>query len=267
MYFCIQELQTKKQVKGYPKSILIDYKDVDGMRINTYKFSDDCFDRTIKKAYRITLHESYREKGKVKKYQYVVCTLNYYTIAESYEDECNNFLEDSLWEKITNKLDAVIDKLEEQKLEMETEQRDDLYNLLADKVNPLFDNIIAEFKKTNEYKEHEIHRKKIQEYKYKKQHFMKEYDALGIEYDICFDLDGNLTNREYFEKVKNRSYQKSEKDTHHYVNTPSYTNREREILKQFYRILGKTFHPDSNVGIDTTEQMKLINKLKSDWNL
>ena len=36
---------------------------------------------TSRKAYRITIHESYRENGKVKKRQIGICTVDYYDLA------------------------------------------------------------------------------------------------------------------------------------------------------------------------------------------
>lgn len=40
-----------------------------------------------------------------------------------------------------------------------------------------------------------------------------------------------------------------------------------EYLKKFYRTLSKAFHPDSNQGVDATEEMKMLNRLKSDWGV
>ena len=43
--------------------------------------------------------------------------------------------------------------------------------------------------------------------------------------------------------------------------------RNPEYLKKFYRTLSKAFHPDSNQGVDATEEMKMLNRLKSDWGV
>lgn len=43
--------------------------------------------------------------------------------------------------------------------------------------------------------------------------------------------------------------------------------RTPEYLKKFYRTLSKAFHPDSNQGVDATEEMKMLNRLKSDWGV
>ena len=39
------------------------------------------------------------------------------------------------------------------------------------------------------------------------------------------------------------------------------------MLKKFYRSLSKTYHPDLNPNEDTTEAMKLLNKLKEQWGV
>lgn len=39
------------------------------------------------------------------------------------------------------------------------------------------------------------------------------------------------------------------------------------MLKQFYKALPMKFHPDMNMGEDTTKQMQLLNKLKEDWGV
>ncbi|WP_379700556.1 hypothetical protein [Mediterraneibacter gnavus] len=46
-----------------------------------HHYSGERFERDIKKAYRITIHESYRENGKVKKKQFGICTVDYYDLA------------------------------------------------------------------------------------------------------------------------------------------------------------------------------------------
>ena len=64
---------------------------------------------------------------------------------------------------------------------------------------------------------------------------------------------------EFIDRYENSSY-------YNYVND-NYTDEEKVILKQFYRVLAKKFHPDSNAGKDTTKQMALLNKLHGQWGL
>jgi len=87
--FCVvQELPVKKQNKrGYPKRLEV-YPETKMIldRVETtwwrYHFSEECFERSVKKSYKITVHKSYREGGKIKKIQAVIGTFNYYDLAE-----------------------------------------------------------------------------------------------------------------------------------------------------------------------------------------
>lgn len=47
----------------------------------------------------------------------------------------------------------------------------------------------------------------------------------------------------------------------------NHSDKDKETLKQFYRILSKKFHPDANPDIDTSNQMQLLNQLKLEWGL
>lgn len=72
MYCVIQEVERKrKNQNGYPKELKSEYMrmSIQGQDESHYwhHYSEECFERDIKKAYRITIHESYRENGKVKK--------------------------------------------------------------------------------------------------------------------------------------------------------------------------------------------------------
>jgi hypothetical protein len=265
MYFYIQELKMKREVKGRPKEIILGTKNVDGILVNTYTFSQECFKRTIKKSYRISLHESYREDGKIKKRQCVVATLNYYDIAESREEDSYDS-ENSLYYRLFSKLDLIIESFNIQD-DKKDEYIEDLYDSLAIKIDPLFDKIRKEFSETEEGRIFLKHKKLINTYEDAKRKFLLEYDAFSQEYDICYDLYGNLTNESYLKKIKSRSsYEKEQNSNYKSCNT-IYTINQRKILKQFYRTLAKFYHPDANIGQDTSEHMKLLNELKNDWRL
>ena len=47
----------------------------------------------------------------------------------------------------------------------------------------------------------------------------------------------------------------------------NYNEADKAMLKKFYRTLSKAFHPDSNPDKDTSEEMKMLNQLKSEWGL
>ncbi len=75
MFAVIQEIKAKKAPKGEGKTIEV-YETrytVGGEPYckYDYRYSDECFERPVKNSYRISICESYRENGKVKKRQTV----------------------------------------------------------------------------------------------------------------------------------------------------------------------------------------------------
>lgn len=79
MFCVIQEIETKKISCGEPKEIEV-YESSWSMngedRISyRFRYSEERFERPIKK-------ESYRENGKVKKRQTVICTIPYYDLVD-----------------------------------------------------------------------------------------------------------------------------------------------------------------------------------------
>lgn len=76
MFCVIQEIETKKVSCGEPKEIEV-YESSWSMNGEDYRFrySEERFERPIKK-------ESYRENGKVKKRQTVICTIPYYDLVD-----------------------------------------------------------------------------------------------------------------------------------------------------------------------------------------
>lgn len=265
MYFYIQEIEMKRKTKGSSKEILLGTKNIDGILVNTYAFSEECFERPIKKSYQITLHESYRENGKIKKRQYVVAHLNYYDIAESCEDEHYAF-EDTLYCRLFDKLDLIIKTFDIQE-DKKDDFIDNLYDSFATKIDPLFSEIRKEFMETEEGKIFLKYKKIFYDYESAKRKFLSEHDAFSQEYDICFDLYGNLTNELYLEKIRRRKSDQKKEYRNYNSSRKIYTTNQRKMLRQFYRILVKTFHPDSNIGKDTSEQMKFLNKIKEEWGL
>ena len=85
MFCAVQELTTKKENKnGYPKRLEAypeTQKLIGGNTLITwkYRFSEERFERPVKKTYKFTIHESYRQDGKVKVRQAVIGTFSYYS--------------------------------------------------------------------------------------------------------------------------------------------------------------------------------------------
>ena len=100
MYCVIQEIELKKQNTYGEYKELEAYKStwfINGVEGGTYsyRYTGDRFERPIRKAYKISVHHSYREAGKVKKKQWTLGTLEYYYIATDscYIGDCCNMEE------------------------------------------------------------------------------------------------------------------------------------------------------------------------------
>ena len=90
-----------------------------------YRKTGEIFERPIKKAYKISIHDSYRENGKVKKKQWSICTISYYEIAEGWtwigdfiglKNKVNDIgiTEEKLCEMIYKKLDPLVEQIQEE---------------------------------------------------------------------------------------------------------------------------------------------------------
>lgn len=271
MYCVIQELETKKPNKqGHAKELISKYCECTIMGKDTsyyyYTYSSETFERPIKKAYRISIHESYREKGKVKKRQYVICTVNYYDIADGWF---------SLYDYGNSRIEQVAETLHQ--------EIDTIYQIIEEKLAPLEKRIKEKFSKTEEYKTHQEHERITTIYAAKKAEFNEKYEVTGHGYDECYDVFGVLQNekklkqiqkeykdRKRYEKQSRSYYEKYfnnyKQEYGSYYETKQ-DNYNKEILKQFYRVLSKKFHPDANPKEDTSEQMKILNQLKKEWGV
>lgn len=277
MFCVIQEIETKKPNKhGYAKELISNYMQMsfNGKDMGHYYFyyGEERFERPIKKSYRISVHHSYRENGKVKKKQFVICTVNYYEFATglfSLYDWC-----DGRMQKTALELSADIDEL---------------YEIVQNKISRLESKIQEDFSKTEEYKRHEEHEKITTLHALNKMEFAKKYGVDSDEYDKCYDVFGELRNPEYLEKIKkeykqrkeyeekSRSYQEEFYNNYnkyfgggggyHNFTSDNHGSDDKAMLKQFYRVLSKKFHPDANPNVDTSKEMRMINRLKDEWGV
>lgn len=274
MFCVIQEIELKKPNKyGHAKDILCGcYKS----GIHWWHYSEERFDRPIKKAYKISLHQSYRGGGKVKKKQYSLCTVSYYDISDKWF---------GMYDYCDRKITAAAAELDI--------SVDEIYDLVRAKLDPLIEAIQSEFMLSEEYITHQEHERITTIYAANKAKFNEEYGYSGSDsrYDEIYDVYGNLMNQDKLDEVKadykfrqeyeekSRSYQKE-----FYSNYSKYfsgsggssysesicsnhNEEDKETLKQFYRELCKKFHPDSNPDKDTTKQMLLLNQLKGQWGI
>lgn len=269
MYCVIQEIELKKyneygahkELEVYKSEYLINGEE----RIRYgYRYTGERFYRPIRKAYKISIHKSYRENGKVKKKQWSVCTMSYYDIADDLSDIFDYMLPGK-WDKL----------IEDTGL-----NADDLYKLIHDKLDPLIKSIEAEFKATEEYKVQSKHEEIIKAYLKAKDRFESEYNGT---YEYYYDVFGVLREPEKLEQFKEQQRQYKEYQSSYYSNYQSnynsnyynsgyfnnvnstYTDKEKECLKKIYKAAAMKLHPD--IVKDDGESMKFLNKLKEEWGI
>lgn len=275
MYCVIQKLTNKRpNPNGAYKELIPDEKEVmfdSKLRIKYgYKYSFERFERPILDAYKISIHQAFREQGQVKKRQWSICTMDYYNLLD-YRPK--DFIDP---QDLNNKLK-----------EMEITEHE-LWEMVYQKLNPITDRVKAEFETTDEYKAMQLHKKLLKAWRLRKTLFKKSHGVDAYEY--CYDFFNNEKDFWYaFElqkafdeqqqreqRERDRQQEEERQRSNYYSNynkssnpifslKVNYTDDEKVLLKKIYRHLCKTFHPD--VTQDDGKMMKLIIKLKEDWNL
>ena len=278
MFVTIQEIDVKRPSKGNPKRLEV-YESrftMNGEEYCYYRYrkSSECFERPIRKAYRISVRESFRKDGKVRQKQVAICTIGYYDVIDFCE-----WVGDCVRGGLKVKADA---------LGMTEGQ---LSDMIYEKWQPVVDQIKKEYMRTEECRVTEENNRIIREWSEKREAFAKKYGVNQDEYDKCYDVFGTLRNPVYLAKIKSdyearkryeeksweyqRSYYDNFRSNYNNAGNSSYagtfssnyTDDDKAILKQFYRALSKKFHPDANPDMDTSKQMQLLNRLKSDWGV
>lgn len=275
MFCVIQEIQTRKEYLSntYERIEVSRTDHSHGPSFYGYCNAGKQFERPIKKAYKISIHHSYRKEGKVKKKQWVIATMSYYDLLEYWPGDC--ILQSKLNEK-----------LEEMGI---TEE--ELWDMVYKKLDPLIKKIEAEFKQTKEYKAKQEQNAILEKHRKVSYEFEKLYGTGTYKY--CYDVFGNLMNEEYLFKImadyeakienerKSREYQKrsqeeffknyssggsySNSSSGNYNKNEDYTDDEKEMLKVIYKQSAKIAHPDSRYGSE--KMMKFVNRLKDEWGI
>ena len=227
----------------------------------TYTKGGGRYERPIRKAYKISVHESYRENGRVRKRQTSICTIGYYDIIDWggwIGDHCN--------------LDARAETLG-----MTSEE---LADMIYGKFQPIIDRTKEEFRQTDEYAAKIEHERILNEHLRKKEDFDKKYNGLG-EYDECYDVFGVLREPERLEQIKAqyKFRQEYEEKSRSYWNNSwsNYTSsfnmadtmdpQKAEAYKAIYKAAAKALHPDANPDRDTSGAMQVLNELKQQWGV
>lgn len=273
MFCVVQTLQRKKvDIQGDYREYEVSSMDIqfqDGTSKTHYsyypKYEAGRFDRPRMENYKISIHESRREDGKVVKKQCAIGTVGYYALAEW-----------GLYDYIDSGINRAV--------EMFGRDYEELYRLVEAKMQPIIDKVKREFHRSEEYKARRQREKLEKAYQKAKKQFGESYGVDPDEYDYCFNIFGELMDKAYFDQIVRKyeqqkkaysSYQESWRSTYEQYTSGSYsipsastyTADETAILKQFYWSLSKTYHPDMNPGKDTTAAMQLLNRLKEQWKV
>jgi hypothetical protein len=268
--FCVIQKVVNKQLNPYGthKELLVDsftysIGNESPKTKYTYRYSQERFERPILDAYKISIHKSYRENGKVKKKQWSICTMTYYNLIEFGPADCVNSK-----------------KLREKLVEIGITE-EELWDMVYGKLDPITEAVKNEYGSTEEHQTKKKHDEILKKYREAKDNFEKKYGSDTYEY--CYDVFGELRNPDYLKKVKeqheaqkeyqDRSYYSYEQSNYSNYQSSSYfstqqsayTDENKIKLKKIFKTLSLKFHPD--VTKDDGEMMKFINKLKEDWRI
>lgn len=274
MFCVIQKVINKKNDPyGGHKELLVDSYNYgfigDRKKKYNYKYSEERFERPIKDAYKIIIHESFRANGKVLKRQWVICTMSHY-----------NLLDTWVGDHIHSKT------LKEKLAEMDITE-DHLWDMVCKKLDPIIASVKKEFESTEEYRTKKKHEEILAKHRKAKTEFEEMHGADTYEY--CYDIFGRLKNKEQL-RILGEQYQAQQdhkKSSGYYKEKQSnygstedffkqfsgyfenkqgnYNDEEKGMLKTIYRALSKSFHPD--ITKDDGEMMKFVNRLKEGWGI
>lgn len=268
MYVAVQKIYGKSKVYGYSKDVVTTTLGIGTTTRYGWKYSEEKFERE-NYSYKITVKESYREGGKVRQKQVVMGTFHWFDFIDHYVYGDDWFC----------------DRLEEVFTDKTHEQLNDICKAIDKKVSEIESDESKKWTSSEEYKTHNKHLELIRKYESKKVVFDELYgeDIFEQVYDICL----KIMNQELYEQLpqirdekkradeakreyerKSREEQKKQWDdfykqftygSHSVGLGSTYTDKEKEYLSKFYKVLATKFHPDI---IGDNEPMQFLNKLK-----
>lgn len=266
-------IQEKEQAAshslGEPKEIIVDSIpwEQEGHHGHTYSYhmSKERFERSNHTKYYIYIEDDTKqEDGESRKV--LLGTIGYYDFVEFGYEDC-------LGER---KIENTIKELNVSPEQLLATIREPLEQLQA--------KIREEFSRTEEAHVKKEHQEVLAKYQKAKRDFSLQYGFPAKDYDRCYNVFGQLMDGEYLgrlqQRLKERENMKfeskrfrkeqSQKRFHEYLHSSTnvdYSEEEQIILNKFYKVLAKKYHPDANPGVDTAEEMTLLNKLKRQWNI
>jgi hypothetical protein len=261
----------KRKSQGFAKRLEVYFYDWSDEA--HFRSSDDRFERPLKDIYKFILCHSYRDKGKNKKYQYVILSTGYYWLVD--EMFC-------LWDYFDVRAGSNREKKLQEFSNNVGMSIEDLFHYTYDKIEKIRQPLVKEYHKTKEYKTNKKNDEIISKYWDEKRKFDNKYGS--DTYAKCYNIFGELWNETKLNELKeqykkNQEYQERSRNTYSNYNnygygsyssssvsTPTYTDKEQQMLKTIYKRMAITFHPDNKNG--DTDIMKFINsKLKEDWGI
>jgi hypothetical protein len=277
MFCVIQKVLNKKPNRhGAHKELLANEVPVTVGEVVRIKYgfqhSKERFERPILDAYKISIHQNYRENGIIQKRQWSICTMCYYDLLDSGPADHTN-----------------AEQLKVKLKEMDISARQ-LWGLIHEKLDPIIEAAKAEFEASEEYQAMQFQKKQLKAWRMRKTLFEKTHGEDA--YEFCYDFFHNIKNPEYEKELRNafekrqeekrfrqqRQYEQRNRSNYNdnhsssdysskYVSSKNnaYSEEERGLLKKFYRKLAKEFHPDVTQGDGAA--MVLLNKLKDSWGI
>lgn len=279
MFCVIQEIILKKpNPYGAYKRYEVSYASIttDGKTQTHYGYYPDSkagrFERPHREAFKISVHESYRENGKVCKRQCVIGTIDYYEFADG----------GFIWD--------VMDEGAGKAARLFQWDYNAVIDCIDAKITPLMERIQAEFEASEEGQAEAERRRILERHRDAKDTFVRQYGCVGANgytYECIYDALGELRDPAYLQEIKDtyetfcsyarqsqrtysrQSRKKSSQDWRSYLagGSGTYTDDEKGMLKKFYKALSMKYHPDKNPEQDTTKEMQLLNRLKGDWGV
>lgn len=273
MYVSVQKIFGKSKVYGYPKDVVTIQTDLGTTTRYGWEYSEEKLERE-NYSYKIVVKESFRENGKVKQKQVVMGTFHWFDFIDHYvypDDWFYEKLEEAFPDKTQEQLNAVCDEIDKKVQLIEREECDKWHS-------------------SKEYKVHNKHLNLIRKYESKKVVFDELYGEDIFEQ--VYDIHLKVMNQELYEQLpqirakkkkadeekqeyerKCREEQQKQWDNFYkqYTNgsysigsNSNYTDKEKEYLKKFYKVLAVKFHPDV---IEDNAPMQFLNKLKETWGI
>lgn len=194
MFCVIQEIITKREnPPGFSKRLEVThyttYAEDGTEQIKWgYVYSDECFERPVKKSYKVSVHQSYRDKdGKPRKKEFVLFTVKYYDLATGEFDTYN-------WDAEKIEKVAIILGVSEE----------EIYKAVESKIRPLELELQEEFQQTEESQTYRRNLRIVLEYERKKRQFNMEYmlEDNDDRYDYCYDVFGKLRNPAMLKQIQ-----------------------------------------------------------------